>query len=307
MRRVIHIIGILAVFFLILIFIAQILLSSRIKREAQERFSDFGIESSPFTCTVDILKRKLTVDGLELRMGDNNFKVSRVEIFFSIYSLLTERTIRLIKFNEANLTVSGLSPFALTSAKVQHAESDRAKEPYFLIEELKIRNLRVKMRLSDSTEIPDMTVNGVVKNIGMNTKMNYEIEAKFDSSSVKVKGDLKLPNWKEHLTYNLHGRALQAGFFSLLEKESFPFTLNNDGRLDVTALGEVREGIVDSTLKIFLSGVSFKEKGDFFIEAFIQKIKSMKDLEIVLKIDGMLTNPRLRYDIIFEPQDIELE
>jgi hypothetical protein len=296
-------IAIIALIAITLLVIVQISLSSQIKQVIKNWAAEYKIEISDFKCNVNLLAGNISFKNLALKQEKNDFKIKRGHITFKISDFLSNKSIKGIYIDKAEIKLENFIPFSF---------STMAKAP-FSIDKIKIKNLILQIGPSDGNNISDINIFGSLENIGTNKKTIFSINASSNSSSMEIKGDFDFDDWKKRLTYQILGKDVSLGIVNVLEESFFPpqikeqllslyfkdvLMVNLKGKLNITGNGQINEQNIDSKLKFLVSELSC-ETGNERIKSLIKKVNSKGDLEIDYKIYGTTSNPYLTYDISF--------
>jgi hypothetical protein len=288
MKRRIYLVSALVFFLLALLFAAQIFLSPHIERKIEEKIKEelnlLGVELSLSACNVNLLRRNVTLDKLRLQWQGNNFKTSRVEVSFSFLSLLLRRAICLIEIDKGELNIINWEAFTTPLEKERTVGVDvyqqAPAETDFFIRKLRVNNLFV--RIKDDIEIPDLNLKVLLENIGMNKEGKFFIETTQTPFWIELKGDVELPNWKEHLAFNVRGKDIPLKPFVPLQDKFSPEEPSvrlTDGKASLVSEGRINNGMIQSLSKISISEFSIVTRE----EKPLKKILPESLREILLK------------------------
>lgn len=281
MKRCIYFVSTLVFFLLVLLLAAQIFLSPRIERKIEEEMEEelnlLGVEFSLSACNVNLLRRNVTLDELKLQWQGNNFKTSRIEAFFS-YSLLLRRAICLIEISEGELIITNWEAFAPPlEEEAVDIDVDCGQAPAetdFFIRKLRIKNLLVRIKAENDVEVPDLNLKVLFKNVGMNKEAKFFIETMQAPFWVELKGNADLPDWKEHLAFNVRGKDIPLKPFLPLQDKFLPEEPSvklTDGKASFVSEGKISNGTIQSSAKISISEFSVVTTEDKLLQKVLPK------------------------------------
>jgi hypothetical protein len=316
MKKRLYSIGKIVVPFLILLLIGQVLLSSYIKKEIMEWCDNKGLEYSNFKCRVNLLTRNIAIGRLTLKKGEGDFQIERANISFYLLDFLSKRGIQRIHINGADIKLNHIPSFNIpTKTKSPNSNlGNSAKNPFF-ISELKIDNLILKIELPGGGKIPDINIDGLLKNIGedRNTTFTIKTSPTHNSSFIEIKGDFNFSNWKQYLSYHIQGKDISLGILNVFEEGFLPLEVREQllslyfknillvdlrGKLDISGDGEIKDQVIDSKLKFLVSNLSCETENED-IKALVKRLQKKEKIEVTYEIEGKITNPHLKYDIVF--------
>lgn len=318
MKKYFYFIGILLLLLIAAsLIISQVLISSKIKKEIRNWCSTHSIESSDFKLGVNILSGNITLEGWTLKQADNAFRIDKATVSFNPLDFLSKKTIQLIHIQKADITLKHFSPFYLPSITSSDDNANNNPAPStsnFIIDELRIDNVIVRVELPDGNKTPDITLEGLFKNIGADRNTIFSVKATSNASSLKLTGDFNFNDWKKHFVYQLLGKNVSLSIVNILEEGFLPPEVREqllslyfknalqtklNGKMDIEGSGEIKEETIDSKLKFVVSDLSCDTENER-IKSLINKIKSKEGyVEVNYKIYGTLKNPYLTYDISF--------
>ncbi len=317
MKKYFYIIGILLVLLIVTsLIISQVLISSKIKKEIRDWCGNHSIESSDFKCGVNILSGNITLEKWALKQADNNFRIDKATVSFNPLEVLSKKTIKLIHIQKADITLKHFTPFlpSITSNDDNANNNPAPSTSNFIIDELRIDNVIVRVELPDGNKTPDITLEGLFKNIGADRNTIFSVKATSNASSLKLTGDFNFNDWKKHFAYLLFGKNVSLSIVNILEEGFLPPEVREqllslyfknalqtklNGKMDIEGSGEIKEETIDSKLKFVVSDLSCDTENER-IKSLINKIKSKEGyVEVNYKIYGTLKNPYLTYDISF--------
>lgn len=305
MKRCIYFVSALVFFLLVLLLAAQAFLSPRIERKIEEEMkkelSLLGVEFSISECNVNLLRRNVILDELKLQWQGNSFKTPRVEVSFSFLELLLRRAICLIEVDKGEINIASWVLPALPEGEKINIDIVPAKpaETDFFVRKLRISDLFVRIEAEDDIEIPDLSLKVLLENIGMNKEANFFIKTTQAPFWIESKGNVGLPGWEEHLTFNTRGGDISLKpFVSLQDKflpEDPPARLT-DGKASFIFEGEASNGMIQSSAKISISEISVvMAESELIYEVLPEPLYEVlfKPFQIIL--------PEPFQEVLFEP------
>ncbi len=283
--------------------IVQSLLALQIKQEIKNWAKEYALEISDFRCGVNLLKGNIGFKNLTLKQEGNEFKIKRGHITFKLSELISNKNIKGIYVDKAEIKLEHFIPFSLPLA---------SKGPIY-IDEIEIKNTNLKITSSNGGGFSGINILASLKNMGTNKKTMFSINASSNSSFIEIKGDFDFNNWKKRLTYEVLGKNVHLETLNLLEKGFLPqqvkeqllslyfkdiLMVNLIGKMDISGEGEINEENIDSKLKFSVSDLSCETENER-IKSLIKRVNDEGRLEIDYKIYGTTSNPFLTYDINF--------
>ncbi len=286
-----------------LLVIIQTLLSLQIKQKIKSWTKEQKLEISDFRCNLNLLTGKINFKNLTLKQANNDFKVKKGYIAFKLLDFLSNKNIKGIYINEAEVKLENFIPFSFPNM---------TKKPT-CIDKIEIKNLNLQIGPSNGNNITDINIFGYFENIGTNKDTVFLVNASSNSSFMEIKGNFDCDDWKKRLAYQVLGEdvsleiinVLEEGFLSSKIREQLLSLYLKDilmvklhGKMDIVGNGEINEQNIDSKLNFLVSELSCETDNER-IKSLVKKISSNGEIQINYKIYGTTSNPYLTYDISF--------